>query len=338
MLHRLSSPLLACLVGLSLFASASVAADPRPERLSICTWNLEWFFDAYTGDNSAEVARKESAPSREEWDWKVGVVADAVAKMKPTILCLQEIENRRVLLTLAKRLREGHGLDYKVAYVQGEDFFTEQDVGILYLSGMVEFGRRVSSEVQRADKSTYGLQKHLFARFAWGEGEAREELLLFNFHFRAMENADEIRRRQSTLLRQYLADHPALPKNVVLIGDTNTNQSYEETTPSGDTGILRGLNQDDPRLIYEDLHRFLAPEDRPTHIIGKQFDRIIVSPAMMSKEESSLVFRGVQTRKDLNTRGKEQDRDHWNIYWQIPQEERDVSDHFPLIAEFEFAR
>ena len=33
-------------------------------------------------------------------------------------------------------------------------------------------------------------------------------------------------------------------------------------------------------------------------------------------------------------RGKEQDKDHMNIYWQIPAEERDISDHWPVVADF----
>jgi hypothetical protein len=44
----------------------------------------------------------------------------------------------------------------------------------------------------------------------------------------------------------------------------------------------------------------------------------------------------MRRRQDLSVRGKQQDKDHWNIYYTIPQDERDVSDHFPLVAEFEF--
>ncbi len=41
---------------------ASAAADEMPKKLTIATWNLEWFFDQYTGDNSADLAKKQAAP------------------------------------------------------------------------------------------------------------------------------------------------------------------------------------------------------------------------------------------------------------------------------------
>jgi hypothetical protein len=43
----------------------------------------------------------------------------------------------------------------------------------------------------------------------------------------------------------------------------------------------------------------------------------------------------VSNRKDLCIRGKGADEDHWNKYYEIPQSERDVSDHYPIVAEFE---
>ena len=66
-------------------------ADPLPERLVVATWNVEWLFDNYTGDNFNDLARSQAAPSRELWDWKLARVAEVIAAIKPTILALQEI-------------------------------------------------------------------------------------------------------------------------------------------------------------------------------------------------------------------------------------------------------
>ena len=82
-----------------------VAADPLPERLIVATWNVEWLFDNYPGDNSNDLARSQSAPTREAWDWKLAGVAEVIAKIRPTILALQEIENRRVLFYLERKLK-----------------------------------------------------------------------------------------------------------------------------------------------------------------------------------------------------------------------------------------
>jgi hypothetical protein len=48
-----------------------------------------------------------------------------------------------------------------------------------------------------------------------------------------------------------------------------------------------------------------------------------------------LVFSRIITRQDLVVVG-EQDKDHFNVFYQITQTERDISDHYPVMAEFLF--
>jgi endonuclease/exonuclease/phosphatase family metal-dependent hydrolase len=316
--------------------SGSLRADERPEKLTIATWNVEWFFDHYLGDNSADIAKQESAPSREEWNWKLTEVARVVAEMRPTILCLQEVESRRIAATLAKRLREDHKLPYKVAFIEGEDFFTEQDVAVLSLSGLVEFSRREQTQEMRKTKDFYQIQKQLFCRFEWGEGDDKVSLLLLNLHLRAMNKGQTIRQRQARLARHYVNDAIHRDENVVVIGDLNSDESFEETTPTNDIGILRGLDTKDASDDLIDLHQFLPPDRRNTHLIGKQFDRILVSRSLLPEKSASggLRFKEARLYREAVIRGKEQDKDHMNVFWKIPQEERDVSDHYPLLAEF----
>ena len=161
------------------------SADEKPAALKIATWNLEWFFDDYKGDNYSQLAKKLSAPSRAEWDWRLAAVAGAIAEMKPTILALQEVENERVLFYLKSKLKKEYGLDYAIAFAQGGDYFTEQDVALLVASGLVEYGIHCRSQEMRGDKSLHGVPKHLFARFEWGSGGERESLLLVNVHLSA---------------------------------------------------------------------------------------------------------------------------------------------------------
>ena len=37
-----------------------LAADEKLDRLVVATWNVEWFFDHYKGDNHSDPARKQS--------------------------------------------------------------------------------------------------------------------------------------------------------------------------------------------------------------------------------------------------------------------------------------
>jgi hypothetical protein len=80
-------------------------ADRAPQELKIATWNLEWFFDDFKANNRSDVAKEQSAPSRDEWEWRVGNFAAAIAKFEPTILAVQEIEDRGVMQNLTKVLK-----------------------------------------------------------------------------------------------------------------------------------------------------------------------------------------------------------------------------------------
>ena len=77
-----------------------IFADEKPDSVTVATWNLEWFYDDFQGDNRTDLSREQSSPDRSEWDWKKRVVAEVIAEIRPTILCLQEVENRDVV-TLA---------------------------------------------------------------------------------------------------------------------------------------------------------------------------------------------------------------------------------------------
>ncbi len=71
-------------------------------------------------------------------------------------------------------------------------------------------------------------------------------------------------------------------------------------------------------------------------MIGKQFDRILVSPSLQKDDNKKrdLIFDSIRSAKDLVVRGDKADTEHRDIYYKIPQSERDISDHYPLIARF----
>ncbi len=190
-------------LSLALFAG-SAFADPAPEQVVICSWNTEWLFDNYDGDNYAELAKKMTAPSRADWDWKLSGVEKVVREIKPTILALQEIENQRVLFYLNQRFKQDADLKYRIAFIEGSDYFTEQDVGLLALSGLTGFGRREMSKEEFADKRHMSVTKHVFATFEWGSGADREKVTLVNMHLRARGEAANLRIRQANLIRTWV--------------------------------------------------------------------------------------------------------------------------------------
>lgn len=335
---------LVLLVGFVLPAGSIVcsigSADEPPDRLVIATWNLEWFFDDHTGDNYQPLPKQQAAPSAADWEWKLAGVANVIAQIKPTILALQEVENRRVLFYLTRKLKTEHGLDYTVAFVEGDDYFTEQDVAVLAQSGLVGFGCKRQTREMFDSREFYNVSKHIFCSFEWTAADTTLELMLVNVHFRAMPDAAPIRQRQSRLIRRWIDDTIRAGRHVVVLGDINTEETYETATADGDIGILRGLSTPRAGDDLADLFQFHQGQWKETHLIHKQFDHILVTPSLLKPppQGAGFAFDRVEIRRDLVIRGAGQDKEHQDEYWKIPAAERDVSDHYPVVAEFSLRR
>jgi len=335
-------PTLALLLA-TLFQTASAIGDEPPEKLVIATWNVEWFFDHYTGDNRSDLSKKMSAPSKEEFEWKLKGLAAAIAQTDATIIALQEVENAFVTYRLMMELRNTHELPYRYAAIQGTDYYTEQDVVFLFKSGLVEYSRKLQSAEMFASKEYSNVQKQMIGRFEWGQGDDRESITILNVHLKAMPKGATLRERQCRLIQRWLGEQISRGENVIVLGDINTEMPFKETvdeaTSKADIGILRGFETKSTDDDLFDLHAHLIPTERDTHLLpGKQFDRILVSRPLTEDDPKrrDFVFSGIRRRRDLCVLGKNPDKDHWNIYYEIPQEERDLSDHYPLVAEFEY--
>lgn len=315
-------------------------ADPPPETLVVATWNLEWFFDDHTGDNYSDLARQQSAPGREEWEWKLAGVAAAIAQIKPTILALQEVENRRVLYYLTRKLKSDYGLDYSVAFIEGDDFFTEQDVAVLAQSGLVGFAFKRQSKEMFESEQFYNVSKHIFAQFEWTVGGQKMELLMVNVHFRAMPEAVALRKRQARLIHHWINDSIRAGRNVVVLGDINTEETFETTTADGDLGTLRGLDTAATDDDLVDMFQFYNGQLPETHLTHNQFDHILITPSLVKPPAGRPGFSAasVTIRRALVIRGAGQDKDHMDAYWKIVPAERDISDHYPVVAEFGLRR
>ena len=119
--------LLAFLALLACAAPVRAARTVRPGVLRVATWNLGNLFDAEDDPDN---------PGDDEWtpqSWrrwtdqrylaKSSNLVEVVALMKPDILCVQEVENKECLRTLAEMLAtrpEAHPMPY-YQLVNGED-------------------------------------------------------------------------------------------------------------------------------------------------------------------------------------------------------------------------
>lgn len=316
-----------------------VCADEAPKSLTVATWNLEWFFDDFKTNNRSDLAKEQSSPSKEEWQWKLYTTAAAIAKFQPTILAVQEIEDRSVMQALTKALKENHNLQYRVAFIDGFDSGTEQDVAILYQSGLVEYSRREQTQEMFDSKEFYNLSKHLFARFEWQINGRTESLVVLVVHLRATADAADLRRKQCKLAHSWMKAGIEAGENRIILGDFNVEELAGEATEDGDGmfDILGKRTATEADDLF-DLLEQLPPEKRKTHLIlDKQFDRILVSKPMLATATGpGIKFLSMDVLSQHNIRGTEVDLDHWDSRYTKDRSERDISDHHPVMATFEF--
>lgn len=311
-------------------------ADSPPEPLTIATWNLEWFFDDDLRDNFSDVAKEQSSPSQEEWLWKLNTTATAIAKFKPTILLVQEIEGREVMFKLAAVLKDRHNVNYRVACIDGNDRSTEQDVAILYQSGLVEFSRREQNNEMFRSRDYYNLSKHLIGRFEWQVGDRVESLTVLNIHLRATAEASEPRIKQCKLAHEWMRRQIEQGENVIIAGDMNVEELAGSVNAEGD-GMhwILGRSTAGTKDDLVDLLERAPLEKRKTHLLlDRQFDRILASPSMMKTEGPGIMFQKIEVLSEHNIRGEGIDLDHWDTRYTKPYNERDISDHHPVMATF----
>ena len=319
-----------------------IAADSAPEKLTVMTWNVEWFYDDEPGDNYSKLAKEKAAPSRSDWEWHRNAVARSISLAKPTILAMQEVENRRVLYYLSRELDRKHKLDYHEVCDQSGDHFTEQDVGFMYRSpvDLLSRSHHAMTRAQRKTEKFFDLSKHIIGVFDVPNGTVQHErLTIMNLHWRSRAEGESIRIRQARLVHEWLRETIASGENVIVLGDTNTEEKGDSTRSQSELGIACGSETETTDDDLVDLHLRLAPEDRGTHLLpGREFDRILVSQSLLDDDPSrpDLVFSSIEVLRDLCIQGEQDSQtEHWDEFWQRDASERDLSDHYPVQATFE---
>jgi endonuclease/exonuclease/phosphatase family metal-dependent hydrolase len=317
------------------------AAAAEPEPLTVMTWNLEWFYDDDSGDNYSKLAQQKAAPGRRQWDWRRDAVAQRIAIARPTVVAFQEVENRRVLWYLSRAIDREHSMSYRELSLQSRDHFTEQDVGVLFRGPADALLTSQFSllDRMRADNRFSDVTKHLLAVFEFPVGDRLERVAVLNVHLRSGVQGEPIRRRQARLIHHWISEAISRGDNLIVLGDFNTEQRNDVTRDESDLGILSGRETQPTSDDLIDLNLRLPPGDRQTHLLpGRQFDRIFCTPSLVTDDPQrpDLVFRSIEVRSDLAIQGKPDDSQrHWEHYWEIPDGQRDLSDHYPVIATFE---
>jgi endonuclease/exonuclease/phosphatase family metal-dependent hydrolase len=294
----------------------ALAAPAPAEELRVATWNLEWFFDAGTSDDPTELERQNSAPNAAEYESRVRGIAAAVAELRPDVMALEEIENEKVVRDLADRLAAAHGRAYNVAFVQGRDTTTGQDVAFLVRKD-VPFTAARFDYVAGPDHKDLSKHLRLTATVAGRP---------FTFVAVHLITRTPDRLKQARTLRDWVA--PLVGGNLVVLGDFNLGVRFNETRPDTDIGIVRGFGTPATADDLFDCDQRLSGPDRRTHVGGGEFDRVLLSPSLV--DGPGLRLKSIANRRDLATRG-EPDPGR-GVAYDLPENDQDLSDHFPLLV------
>ncbi len=334
--------------------TAADAVETPSDSFSIMTWNLEWFYDENPSDNRSKLAKEKAAPSRDQWNWRRDSIAAAIAEANPSVCAVQEAESRQVLWYLTKAIERNHSLVYREMCPESKDVFTEQDVGFLYRSPaeLVATTLFSPSSADRASGDFYDVSKHVLGVFEIATGttsdhvNVTERVMVMNVHLRSTADAENIRVRQARLIYHWLAEYIRQGQNVIILGDFNTetkphseaNRPASIASGLSDMEVASGLEQRELAHRLVDLQTFQTPGKTQTHLLSdRSFDRILVSQSLIDDDPNrrDLVFESVEVRRDLAVQGGvDQPEEHWERYWQMPRDQRDLSDHFPVMAKF----
>lgn len=310
--------------------------DAAPQRLRVMTWNVEWMFDDYPADNRSALAIDQSAPSQAYWHAKRDGVAAVLAIHRPEIVALQEIESEHTLTEIAERLKTEHGLSYRWAFIPGSDRYTEQDVGLLFRQGLVNYRRHEQSKRMFDSQQFYSLSKHLVGEFRWEN--VGSPLTVMTIHLRAAADAEEIRLKQAGLARHWLAPQLQSGQDVILLGDFNTETQVlgpDVQVAAGSELTVTADGKETIRMV--DLLAYLPDSSQSTHaFLKKQFDRILVSQSLMvDGPDKDWCFAKIEIFDDAIVRGQRDSYEHWSQRLSLGVDEFDLSDHHPVMATFE---
>lgn len=314
-LYRTFFSALALLLALCL-AVQPARAQETP-TLHIATWNVEWLNDADPSNDNSDIGPEQAAPSAKEYRERLETFAQAIDEIAPDVMALQEVESDGVVHDLADLLWDEYGRSYDVAFVQGRDTFTGQDVAFLVREGLL-----LPDSVQvfdfrplMSDDTYKSISKHLRIDI-----DANGELItLITVHLISSNTFD--RQRQAQTLRTWLDDEMESTEHLIVLGDFNASQRFNQTTPDSEIGVIRGFATETETDDLFDAHERLA--DRSTHVSGSELDRILLSPSLADR------MLDVDTARQLAVRGAEDRRT--GVDYGQPQSDQDLSDHFPLV-------
>jgi endonuclease/exonuclease/phosphatase family metal-dependent hydrolase len=271
--------------GLAALATGLVYGAPAPNDprcLVVASWNVENLFDAE--DDPENPGDDEYTPAgwtrwtHPRYRHKLTNLAEVVAEIAPDILCLAEVENRRVLDDLARLLRDKHALDLPAVLHRDSGDSRGIDTAILsrfepaaviWLKPLAIQRDMIVADFMIDGRPLVVIANHWKSRYGpKAESDAVRTL--------------EARVLRAELDRRLKADPAAA---IVVAGDFNDN--VDDDIPAAHAGFSLDAAAvlQDGRLLFN-LASGLSPDERGTYFYTRtkrwnSFDMIAVSRGML---------------------------------------------------------
>ena len=285
--YRLAD-IFAVIVVFALFVCISAFAGEG--QLVVASWNVENLFDP--ADNPESEGDDGYTPqgwaewSQKRYQLKLEHLAEVIADIKPDVLFLAEVENRKVLIDLSAVLATNFNFSLpEIMHREGEDF---RGIDVAMMSKF----KPVSKMWFTAEQ---GQRDVIACRFNVNE----KELTVIGNHWKSKlgkkEVSDAIRNNQAKSVRDFidreLAYNPSAA--IVVAGDFNSdiNTSFLTKSAGFSTDLNELKNDKNSRKLYN-LAAGLAEKDRKTYyyVRGKTWnslDSISVTRGMLGFEPAA---------------------------------------------------
>lgn len=268
--------------------------EPPPQTTSagirVATLNTEFLFDGLGEEGGADFPHKGDPLKARLHRDRIGAI---LRMLDADLVLLVEVEHRDVLQMLVEESLQDLG--YAIYFVQGEDTFTGQDIGLLSRLPIDSVGRTDERAPIGATRQTQGVSKNLFARLTL----AGQLTTLIGVHFLSRPSdpsRKDQRQGQAEVIRRLVVREQALGRAVMVMGDFN---DFDNATPDRNgnqpiTDVLARIKaagpdpEDDLRNVLAEVppeERFTAHWDRNedeqvTWDELSAIDHILLSPAL----------------------------------------------------------
>ncbi len=269
----------------ALFAFGSAASD----QLVVACWNVENLFD--TEDDPLNKGDDGYTPrgwmrwTEARYELKQQHLSDVIAQMRPDILGLTEVENRRVLDDLVETLKERH--DYDMPFILHRDGDEKRGIDVAILS-------RHAAVATNWLQPVSGQREILIGDFVVG---GRALTLLVN-HWKSQlgkkDASDEIRRGEALIVRAYLDQRLSVNPAAAIMVAGDFNDMPESPILVEAAGFLvdeRMVRDDQSGRLFYNLTGMLPEDQRGTYFYAPKqhwntLDSISVSQGMLAETET----------------------------------------------------